>query len=445
MLDTAAQPVPSTSELRSVMDRVQALLDKHSPGEKLSWPVTAGPQEIPDHCLRKIEEAGPAIYDYFTAANRLMWEVDWIPPLVEKRYHPNYRRLNDAQPDALPWNPRPDIVPDRNWNPRFVELDLTVGGRSDSALMAQVFGMQDHHTTLRLYAEALQRRSLGTPLVCLTAYHPAYADLGDDARCFTSMLRECGANVELINDEDLPYLSYRDGRLGCVRPGHVFEFTHFDRFIDIFEIAEVCHAGMDCLLRAYLDGIAVDVNTCKQFLDEKMWMALLWDKRLEKDWLRHMPGERFELLREVVPFTALVAEGVLLPMDGKWVPIEQLPDIPTAERCFVTKESGTSETAAAAQSLKVLNEMDADEVEEHLDTLIHEGPVSVIQELVDSARINFNAIDPETGERMDRQNARVKMSVFYIDGALGDILFVASNKEVAVHNEDYMETIVARP
>jgi hypothetical protein len=36
------------------------------------------------------------------------------------------------------------------------------------------------------------------------------------------------------------------------------------------------------------------------------------------------------------------------------------------------------------------------------------------------------------------------MSAFYIDGQLGDVLLVASNKQYAVHNDDYMETVVAR-
>ena len=46
---------------------------------------------------------------------------------------------------------------------------------------------------------------------------------------------------------------------------------------------------------------------------------------------------------------------------------------------------------------------------------------------------------------MHQEQARVKMSVFYVDGRLGDVLLIASNKQYAVHNGDYMETVVARP
>lgn len=436
---------PTEAELRAMAERAQALLHKHSPGEKFFFPLTTGPAEIPPHCLREIETAGPSVVAFFHAANRIFKEVPWVRPLLEKRYHPNYRRLNDAQPDAIPWNPRPDIVPDENWNPKFVELEITVAGRAEGAPLNILYGTPPRCTSAHLYKEMLDRRGIADrPLALIAAYHPAYPEIGYDARCFVSVLREIGVNIEAILDEDLPYLSYRNGRLKCLRPGHAFEFTHFDRLIDIFEIAELAHAGMRPLLDAYLDGAATDVNTCKQFLDEKIWLALFWDPRLEADWRRHLPEEALTQLRRVLPFTAFLTEDTKVPLGGKWVPAIRLADVPADERRFITKESGTSETAAAAQSFRVLREMDKKQAREHLRTIVNIGPPSILQELVESARVEFDAYDPEKGEFMHRENARVKMTAFYIDGTLGDLLFISSNKQVAVHDADYMETLVSR-
>lgn len=437
---------PTLEELRRVQDEIQALFDRHNPGEKLQEVVTSVTQTIPAHCLATIEQAGPALHSFFRAACRVFHDVPWVRPLVEKRYHPNYRRLNDAQPEAIPLNPRPDVVPDANWNPKFVELEITVGGRTGAALQSQVFGLPREKTSVHLYAEMLRRRGLTEkPVVLLSAFHSAWQELGHDAVCYASLLREAGANVEAVTDEDLPYLSYRDGRLRCLRPGHTFEFTHFDRFIDVFEIAEVCHAGMRPLLDAYLDGVAVDMNTCKQFLDEKLWMALFWDPRLAEMWRKHLPEQHHTILERILPFTTFVTPDarVRLP-DGKWIPIDRLHELPSADRCFVTKESGTSETAAGAQSFVVLSEQSPAEVKQHLEMLSHVGPPSILQELIESARVDFYAIDPDTRQRIQRRDARVKMSAFYIDGQLGDLLFVASNKQYAVHNEDYLESVVAR-
>jgi hypothetical protein len=443
---TAPLIEPTLAELQRVRAELQQLLNQHNPGEELSWPVPAQPLEIPAHTLSTIEAAGPAMHGFFAAANAIFREVPWVRPLVEKRYHPNYRRLNDAQGEALPWNPRPDVVPDRDWNPKFVELEITVGGRSDGSMMSRVYGMPAEATTVYQYAEMLRRRGLTEqPVVLISAYHPAYEDLGNDARCFASLCREAGANVIALGDEDLPYLSYRDGRLRYVRPGAAFEFTHFDRFIDIFEIAEVAHAGMRPLLDAYLDGAATDLNTCKQFLDEKLWMALFWDPRLESVWRRHVDASHVELLRRILPFTTFLTADTQVRFGRQWLPIGKLRDLKDHERTFVTKESGTSETAAAAQSFVVLSEMSGPDADAHLKRVIEQGPPSVIQELVESAKIDFHAIDPDTNARMQQEQARVKMSAFYVDGRLGDLLLIASNKQYAVHNGDYMETVVARP
>lgn len=436
---------PTTATPRAVSSRLQEMLDRYNPGEQLSWPVMAAPQRIPEHCLQTLEAGGPALCAFFAAANRIFLEETRVQPIVEKRYHPNYFRINRAQPDAVPWNPRPDIVPDADWNPKFVELELTVGSRSDGGLMSSLYGNPAHTTSLHLYKEMLERRGLTEhPFVFLTAYHPAYEDLGNDGLCWSAMLREIGVDAWTLTDDDLPYLSYRNRRLRCLRPGRRFEFTHFDRLIDIFEIAETAHAGMRPLLDAYLDGQAVDVNTCKQFLDEKIWMALFWDPRLERLWQRHLSEEHLALLRRLIPFTTFITPDTQVRVGDSLVPIDRLHTVPQEERLFVTKESGTSETAGAAQSFYTLNTEPPRDVREHLLTLAHMGPPSILQDLVESAQIDFEAFDPETNRRMSRKEARVKMTAFYIDGILGDILFIASNKGYAVHNEDYVETVVDR-
>jgi hypothetical protein len=194
----------------------------------------------------------------------------------------------------------------------------------------------------------------------------------------------------------------------------------------------------------YLDGRATDVNTCKQFLGEKIWLALFFDARLQSVWRAQLSEEHHAWLRNALPFTTLVHADSVVSVGDEMVPITRLHELSSEERRFVTKESGTSETAAAAQSFVTLHELSRRNVRRHIRQLVYGGgPPTVIQELVESAKVNFDACEPE-GKVFRRSGARVKMSAHYINGVLGDILFVASNAEYTVHNADFMKAVVRR-
>ena len=64
--------------------------------------------------------------------------------------------------------------------------------------------------------------------------------------------------------------------------------------------------------------------------------------------------------------------------------------------------------------------------------------------LIESPRMPFTAIDPETDELKHQDDARVKLSPFYLDGKLTDIRFIASNKKYAVNDEDCVVGVINR-
>ena len=51
---------------------------------------------------------------------------------------------------------------------------------------------------------------------------------------------------------------------------------------------------------------------------------------------------------------------------GEAIPIEQVAELPVAQRAFVLKESGTSSTASGAQSLRILSELSVAQAREAL-------------------------------------------------------------------------------
>ncbi len=430
---------------RRALDRE---LQRFNPGERLSWWISNRAFRVPERAVRLLAGCGPALADFFRVANDLFARHAWIRRRLEKRFTPLYRSLNRAQPDALPRLIRPDVVCDASWTPRLVELEITVGARADTALMARQYGLDPGSGLLRAYGDVVRGlRTEGRHLALVTAPHPFFKDLPDDARAFAALLAEDGAGpVTVLTEDNLGTLRF-DGRRLTVNeryaPPRVIDVI--DRFIDIYEIAELQHPGMGALLDAYVAGAVTDLNTCKQFLDEKDWMSLFWAPELRREWLDGLGTDSEARLRELVPRTWILRPDTTVTLPGgEALSLRELCAAPPERRRFVVKESGTSTTSSGAQSLRILHQMAGPEVQALFDRLLGSGPEHVIQELVESPRMPFWALDPETDGVVHQPDARVKLSPFYVDGRLTDIRFVASNHKYAVNDEACVVGVVER-
>jgi len=442
----SVQDSPQRRRLLQVKEELEAKLARDNPGEWLSWWIAEDAFELPEHVIDKLRRAGPALKRFFTVANQLFLDEPWIQRRLEKRLSPNYALLNRARPDDIPWLPRPDVVLDGNWQPKFVELEVTVCARFDTAVMSEQYGIEPARGLVRNYAEHFKRHWPGKTLGLLVTPHPVWWYIIDEAIPFAARLRREGVDAVVLGGPELARLRFDGQQLllrqldGSDQPIHVF-----DRFIDIYEIAELQHPGMAPLLDAYLAGAVSSVNTCKQFLDEKEWLCLFWDPRLRDTWQRELGAEHDTLLRDMLPRTWRVEPGLTVELpSGDLVAIEELGELPAAQRAFVLKESGTSSTASGAQSLQILSELSDDEVQtvlrEHLQDQVRPF---VIQEIVESPRISFTALNPNDGDKVVTEHgARLKLSVFYVDDKMTDIKLIASNGELAVNNRDCVEGIV---
>lgn len=438
---------PERRRLLQVKRELKEKLDRDNPGEWVSWWIAEDAFELPAHVIDKLGRAGPALKTFFTAANRLFLREGWIQSRLEKRLSPNYALLNRAQPDAIPWLPRPDVVLDRNWQPKLVELEMTVCARFDTAAMAEQYGLDPERGLVRNYARHFKYQWPGKTLGLLVTPHPVWWYVIDEAISFAARLRREGIDVVVLGGKELATLRFDGSQLlvpqpdGSERPIHVV-----DRFNDIYEIAELQHPGMAPLLDAYLAGAVASVNTFKQFLDEKDWLCLFWDSRLRGAWEAELGAEHDALLREMLPRTWRVEPGVVIELaSGDSVPIEQVAALPAEQRAFVLKESGTSSTASGAQSLRDLSAIGSRRARTMLRGCLqaHQIRPYVIQEIIDSPRVSFTALDPNRGDRVVTQHgARMKLSVFYVDGRMSDIKFIASNRELAVNNRDCVEGMV---
>ncbi len=462
----SAEPSAQRNRLLELKRRLGEKLNLNNPGELLSWWIAEDAFELPDETIEGLRRGGEALNRFFSVANELFYREPWIQKRLEKRISPNYRLLNHAQRKALPRMPRPDVILDRMWRPKFVELEITVGSRADTAMMAEEYGLngslddglddgldERRHGLIKSYADFIKKNWPGKTLGLVTAPHSFFLDLPDDANAFASMLRRTGLDVVVLTGETLPYLRF-DGRQlllyrrTCQGQGAPIPIHIMDRFLDIYEIAEMQHPGMAAILDAYLAEAVIDVNTCKQFLDEKDWMAIFWEPGMRETW-RNELGEEYDLaLRDMIPRTWLIHAGQEVELagaggtGGEKVPILKLGDLRPDERQFVIKESGTSTTSSGAQSLKVLSEMSGQETSRLIESLIKSSVPFIIQETVDSPRVSFTALNPYDDRVITQHGARLKLSVFYCDGKMLDIRVVASNAKLAVNDQDYVVGVV---
>jgi hypothetical protein len=445
----STEPSAQRSRLLEVKRELGEKLSRDNPGERLSWWIAEDAFDLPPETIETLRRGGEALDRFFSVANGLFYSEPWIQKRLEKRISPNYRLLNQAQRENLPRMPRPDVILDHAWRPKFVELEITVGSRADTALMAEEYRLDErrHHSGLvKSYAGFIKKHWPGKTLALVTAPHSFFLDLPDDARAFASMLRREGLDVVVLTDETLPYLRF-DGRqlLLCRRTGAPIPIHIMDRFIDIYEIAEMQHPGLAAILDAYLAEAVIDVNTCKQFLDEKDWMALFWEPGMRETWRTELGEEYDRLLRDLIPRTWLVHAGQeveLAGAGGERVPILSLGDLRPEERQLVVKESGTSTTSSGAQSLKVLSEMSGQEIHRLIRNLVKSSIPFIIQETIDSPRVSFTALDPYNDRVITQHGARLKLSVFYCDAKLMDIRLVASNAKLAVNDQDYVVGVI---
>jgi len=436
---------PLRTRLLELKRQFNEKLDRDNPGEWLSWWIAEDAFELPAPVIDKLRRGGEALEHFFRVANDLFYREPWIRRRLEKTISPLYPLLNDAQPNSVPVMPRPDVVLDRNWRPRFVELELTVCARFDTAVMHEQYGLDPNGGLIKAYADYFKSRWPGKTLALVTAPHPLWWYIVDEAIPFAARLKREGVDAVVLEGSDLPNLRFDGhqlvlcGRDGIDKPIHVF-----DRFIDIYELAELQHPGIVALVDAYAVGAVESINTCKQFLDEKDWMALFWDPRLRQAWHDGLGAEYDAVLRELIPRTWRLTPDteVELP-SGRTLPARALADLPVQERGFLIKESGTSLSASGAQSLAILSELESDEARTVLTERMDGHSPFVIQEIVESPRVSFTALNPNDNDAVVVQHgARMKFSVFYIAGRMTDIKFIASNAELAVNNRDCIEGIV---
>jgi hypothetical protein len=211
-----------------------------------------------------------------------------------------------------------------------------------------------------------------------------------------------------------------------VRDAHFRDFAAGDsvyRFFELFDVPNVKNA-FEIFERAEQKEISVTAPP-KAFLEEKMLLALLWNRNLRGFWRQNL-GEAFlKRMLELTPMTWVV-DPAPLPPHGAIPQLEitdwgQLKELSQRERDLILKVSGFSENAWGARGVFLGSDLAAAEWSEAVDTALgsFEKNPFVLQRYHKPATVETEWWDFEKSA-LQKGEGRVRLCPYYFVQGDGD-------------------------
>jgi hypothetical protein len=211
-----------------------------------------------------------------------------------------------------------------------------------------------------------------------------------------------------------------------VRDSHFRDFAAGDsvyRFFELFDIPNVKNA-FDIFQRAERKEISVTAPP-KAFLEEKLFMALLWNRNLRQFWRQNLGDSFLKRLLELTPMTWVVDPSPLPPHGAipqleitDW---EQLKEFSQKERDLILKVSGFSENAWGARGVYLGSDLAAAEWSGAVDAALqsfHKNPF-ILQRYHKPTTVEMEWWDFERGA-LQKGEGRVRLCPYYFVQGEGD-------------------------
>jgi len=197
------------------------------------------------------------------------------------------------------------------------------------------------------------------------------------------------------------------------------------RFFELFDLANVPAA--DALFQKALRGEITVTPPPKSFLEEKLLLALLWNRRLQGFWRQELGGAFFDRLRDWVPRTWVVDPTPLPPHAA--IPELDLADwdelklLSQKERHLILKISGYSPEAWGARGVYLGSDLSASDWSTAVDRALRDFETSpfVLQVYVKPRREPVRWVDLDSGEPRDLAG-RTRLCPYYFVTGAGDDL-----------------------
>ena len=388
------------------------------------WRMALEPFPLEPALARELEVLGRVLHQFYRAANLLYrrsvegkqpaWVADWLDrgkpaELIALQRHPAFR-------SELPRVIRPDLLLTEDGF-AITELDAVPGGigltgwlnQTYAALAGRVAGSKLGETDGAVVGGALGMQK-------------GFAGIFGDAERVRIVVSEEAATYRpemvWLAEELGARFTVHDAQFAGIGPGDAVY-----RFFELFDLANVPNSRAILELAA---GKQIRLTPPpKPLFEEKMLLALLWNRNLRGFWRQEL-GEGFldRLLRHV-PYTWVVDPTPLPPQAAipelnltDW---RQLKELSQRERDLILKVSGFHETAWGARSVFLGSDLSGADWAEAVDGALRAFETSpfVLQRYHKPRRMETAYFDFARGE-VRPMPGRVRLCPYYFLEGEGD-------------------------
>jgi hypothetical protein len=396
--------------------------------EGKEWLLSPEPLALPKAELDWIRQIGPLLHRFAQAANALYTGAEtnpatnWVRQMLDRGKPDHIIRLgrSPAIREQLPRVIRPDILLTGE-GLKISEIDSLPGGIGLTGWLNQFYAAHQW---------------------------PVIGGACDMIDGFANVLQ---SGRVIFSDESLGYRPEAEWIVAEInrRHGSALEVIHareFDatrhaseqyyRYFEVWDLANVENSEQFCALSN--SGTASFSPPMKAFLEEKLWLALLWTPGLRAEWQARLGAADFEALKNIVP-EGWVLDAEPLPYFTEYHGLgiqswQELKAFSQKERRLVAKISGFSETAWGSRGVHIGHDLSTEEWSRVIDQALATVETSpfVLQRFHQARVVEHPYYDPHSGELKVMQG-RVRLCPYFFEHAgnvsLGGILATICPKD----------------
>ncbi len=407
MSDTTSVPSPET-----VAQSVRAALPAEGLFAGETWRCATKPLALGEDVVTRIDKLGRVFLQFYRALNLLYrqsvdgkqppWVADWLErgkpaDLIELQ-------RSSALKGELPRVIRPDLIITETGFAAS-ELDSVPGGVGLTGWLNQSYANAGFNV-------------LGSANGMIEGFRGIFGDaskvhlmVSDESATYRPEM--CWLAAQLGERFQVVDASFTD-----VKPGEAVY-----RFFEMFDLKNI-PAAKTLFALAQEKQIRLTPPP-KPFLEEKLTLALLWNRNLRPFWLQQLGESFFKQLLQIVPYTWII-DPTPLPPNGAFPELNltdwtQLKTLSQKERDLILKVSGFSENAWGARGVSLGSDMSVADWSAAVDQAISSAEKNpcILQRYHKPKAIEAKWFDFKANA-VHSMNGRVRLCPYYFVHGEGD-------------------------